>query len=149
MPWLAGRPGDSVRVRLWLDDSNVDSSGDLRDLDPGEARFTAFSLMQPIVRSLGHRNAAKLRYPKANQRERVEGMIRMRFVVDTNGRVDPSSIHEVQAVDPQHDLDQSFPHQLFAQAVREWIPQNEYAHYSIGGCQAAIVQEQPVNFVVP
>ncbi|MEP7087913.1 MAG: energy transducer TonB [Gemmatimonadota bacterium] len=149
MPWPPGSSTDSVDVSVWLQDANVDTSGDVRDRDPGEPKFTAFTLMQPIVRFLGHSNNTKLRYPKENAHERIEGMVSVRFAVDTNGRVDLTSIYEVQAVDSRHPPDQSPAHLAFVQVVTEWIPKNEYSHYSVGRCGAAIVREQPVEFLIP
>lgn len=77
------------------------------------------------------------RYPATLQRVNLEGEVLVRFVVDTTGRVEVGSITIVQATHP-----------LFADAVRDWLPQTRYAPAEIGRKRVRQLVQQTVGFAL-
>ncbi len=77
------------------------------------------------------------RYPATLQRINLEGEVLVRFVVDTTGRVEVGSITIVQATHP-----------LFADAVRDWLPQTRYAPAEIGRKRVRQLVQQTVGFAL-
>lgn len=77
------------------------------------------------------------RYPSPLRLAGVEGEARVRFVVDSAGRVEPSSIEITHAT-----------HQLFADAVRQWIVKTRYSPAEAAGRRVRQLVEQRVNFTL-
>ena len=81
---------------------------DLGDGDRGAGGGSDWTGTETMMRLLV---SAKPRYPERLRLAGVNGQVRIRFVVDTTGRVDPTS---VQILESTHDL--------FTTAVREILP---------------------------
>lgn len=76
-------------------------------------------------------------YPHALRRAGVEGAVLVAFVVDTLGHVEPHSVRIVSAT-----------HELFADAVRRWLPQTRYAPATVRGAPVRQLVQQQVRFAV-
>lgn len=77
------------------------------------------------------------RYPEALRRAQVEGVVRMAFVVDTLGRVEPSSVRVVSSA-----------HALFEAAVRAALPRLRFSPARVGGRPVRQLVEFPVAFTL-
>lgn len=150
MPWLNDKASEPVFVWLWLDPPDVDSAGKWPPPDADHPAFTAFSFLGPTRSSLHQIGAARLRYPHDNQKNQVEGEVYLRFVVDTNGNVQSSTVHDVQPSiksTDQHPFPQEY--RDFVDATKEWIVESKFAPEIVGGCRVETVEEQRVVFRVP
>ena len=76
-------------------------------------------------------------YPTRLSNAGVEGEVLARFVVDTTGRVEVSTIDIQQA-----------SHALFGEAVRRWLAQNRYSPALAGGRPVRQLVEQRVGFTL-
>jgi TonB family protein len=76
-------------------------------------------------------------YPSQLRAAMVEGDVVVRFVVDTLGRVEPSSIVIVRATHP-----------LFGDAVRRWLSRTRYAPAEVSGRRVRQLVQQPVGFTL-
>jgi len=101
-----------------------DGSGDNTDWRGNE-------LLMRIVTS------ATPRYPEALRQAGVDGRVLVRFVVDTIGKVDMSS---VQVLESTHDL--------FARAVRDALPALRFKPAETGGHHVRAMAEMPFEFQI-
>jgi protein TonB len=101
-----------------------DGSGDNTDWRGNE-------LLMRIVTS------ATPRYPEALRQAGVDGRVLVRFVVDTIGKVDMSS---VQVLESTHDL--------FARAVRDALPVLRFKPAETGGRHVRALAEMPFEFQI-
>jgi TonB family protein len=77
------------------------------------------------------------RYPDAMRAASVAGEVVARFVVDTTGVVEPSSITILVAT-----------HALFGDAVRRWLPQTRYTPAEYAGRRVRQLVEQRMEFTL-
>lgn len=76
-------------------------------------------------------------YPSRLSGAGVEGDVSVRFVVDTTGRVEASSVEIVQA-----------SHALFGEAVKQWLKQTRYAPATVNGRRVRQLVGQRVGFTL-
>jgi TonB family protein len=76
-------------------------------------------------------------YPPSLRAANVEGDVLVRFVVDTAGRVERNSIVVLRTT-----------HELFAEAVRAWLPQTRYQPAQAAGLPVRQLVEQRVGFAL-
>jgi len=76
-------------------------------------------------------------YPQSLRSAGLEGDVRITFVVDTTGRVEPGSLNIVQSTHP-----------LFSDAVRRWLPFTRYRPAEIGGRRVRQYVQQEVGFAL-
>lgn len=76
-------------------------------------------------------------YPRALRASGVEGDVTARFVVDTTGRVEPTSISITQAT-----------HAFFGDAVRRWLSRTRYLPAEAGGHPVRQLVEQRIGFTL-
>jgi len=74
-------------------------------------------------------------YPEELRDDRPDGLVVVRFVIDTLGRVEVPSLHVVEATDP-----------LFAQAVRSALDRLRYVPASRAGHPVRVRMEQRFEF---
>jgi hypothetical protein len=147
MPWRNKAGGEPVVITLWLYAATVDSAGAWKRPDPGDTQLTAFWIPLPTHSYSGVLKLAKLRYPKQNQKNKVEGDVTLRFVVDGSGRAEPTTILDVlPAEDPNAPRLSAEEYVEFRDATREWVLNSSYAPERIGGCAIESVVDQPVKF---
>jgi hypothetical protein len=147
MPWRNKAGGEPVVITLWLYSPTVDSAGKWKHPDPEDTQLTAFWIPVPTHSYAAVLELAKLRYPKQNQRNKAEGDVTLRFVVDGNGRAQPATIHDVlpakDANAPRLSADE---YAEFRDAMREWVLSSSYTPERLGGCTIESVVDQPVKF---
>lgn len=76
-------------------------------------------------------------YPSMLRSAGIRGEVLVRFVVDTTGRVEPSSVEIHQA-----------SHDLFADAVHRWLPRTRYVPAEVAGRPVRQLVEQRVEFTL-
>jgi len=101
---------------------------------PAGGVFTERFVDRPVMPMAGN---ARPEYPRALRASAVEGEVRARFVVDTTGRVEPSSISIMQAT-----------HALFAESVRVWLLKTRYMPAEASGRQVRQLVEQRIGFTL-
>ncbi len=79
--------------------------------------------------------SGKARYPESLRQAGIDGVVLVRFVVDTSGRVDMSSVAVVSST-----------HDLFSRAVREALPGFRFKPAESGGRRVAALAEMPFEF---
>lgn len=77
------------------------------------------------------------RYPDMLRSANVEGDVLMQFVVDTTGRVDMSTLKVLKS-----------SHDLFTNAVRQFLSGARYYPAEIGGRKVKQLVQQPFNFAL-
>jgi periplasmic protein TonB len=75
------------------------------------------------------------RYPESLESVGVEGMVAMRFIVGTDGKVEPGSIQVIDS-----------PHALFTSAVRQALLNTRYRPAEAGGRSVRQLVEQTFSF---
>jgi periplasmic protein TonB len=81
--------------------------------------------------------SAKPRYPESLRQAAIDGVVVVRFVVDTSGRVDMSSVAVVSST-----------HDLFTRAVREALPNFRFKPAELGGTRVRALAEMPFEFQI-
>ncbi len=147
MPWRNKAGAEPVVVSLWLSAPSVDSTGKWKRPDPND--LTAFWTQLPARSDLKVVSLAKLRYPKENERNHAEGDVRVRFVVDSTGRAQATTIHDVPPDDRAVANMTADEYDAFVVVTREWVLNSTYSPERIGGCAIESMAEQPVKFRFP
>jgi TonB family protein len=101
-------------------------------LAEGDGIYTAPMVEKAVVPRPG--NAAPL-YPAALRSAQIEGAVTARFVVDTTGRAEPSSITIIETT-----------HAAFAEAVRRSLLHARYLPATVGGRPVRQLVEQRFEF---
>ncbi len=79
--------------------------------------------------------SARPRYPESLRQAAIDGTVLVRFVVDTTGRVDMSSVAVVSST-----------HDLFTRAVRDALPGFRFKPAESGGQHVRVLAEMPFEF---
>jgi TonB family protein len=101
---------------------------------PAGGVYTDRLVERPVVPRADNASPA---YPASLRAAGLEGDVLVRFVVDTSGRVELSSIGIVQATHP-----------LFAEAVRRWLTRTRYTPAEVAGRPVRQLVEQRVGFTL-
>jgi len=112
------------------------SSGLTRGIVGGEERnspteWVGADLQTRILAS------GKPRYPESLRQAAVDGRVLIRFVVDTTGRIDMSSVAVLAST-----------HELFTRAVREALPTFRFKPAELGGQRVRALAEMPFEFQI-
>ena len=99
-----------------------------------DAPFESGQVEQIVRPRVGNPNPV---YPATLRSANVEGDVRVRFIVDTLGRVEPRSVEIRETT-----------HALFADAVRDWLRRTRYEPATIGGQPVRQLVEQRVGFTL-
>jgi protein TonB len=97
----------------------------------GNADWSGAETMMRLVVS------AKPRYPDRLRTAGVNGRVRIRFVVDTTGRVDPTSVQILEST-----------HELFTTAVRDILPSLRFKPSEANGQRVRSLAEMPFEFQI-
>ena len=152
---LVGYPGgfvdDSAPVYLALWPDYVGSAPEM--VPPGATmrKFAVFNLTEPEESpALPLPNQRPPRYPSENEQSRVEGSVLMEFVVDTTGRADRATIHELWPLGtpPLHGYGTD-AHEAFVQSVTTWLREFRFSPMRIGECAVKQRVQLPLEFRVP
>ena len=80
-------------------------------------------------------SAGPMRYPDVLRAAGISGRVVVKFVVDTTGHIDPSTIQIV-----------STPHQGFVNAAKELVAKSLYHPGKVHGQPVAVLVQQAINF---
>jgi TonB family protein len=94
--------------------------------------FTILEVDTAVVRSA---SSAAPAYPLDLFKQRVEGRVRVRYVVDTTGFADPTSLEVVES-----------SHPAFLASVRDVLPYMRFTPAKIGSKKVRQMVEQPFSF---
>ena len=83
------------------------------------------------------RGPASPRYPTDLMRQNVEGRVQLRFIVDTTGRVEPSTVHVFSSTHPD-----------FSAAVLKFVPQLRFTPAVLAGRRVRMWAIQVFDFGV-
>lgn len=75
------------------------------------------------------------RYPEQLRSAGVDGRVLVQFVVDTTGRIDPTSIKVLEST-----------HELFSRAVRDALGAFRFAPAEVGGRRVSALAQMPFDF---
>jgi protein TonB len=103
-----------------------------RAVDDDARPFDVATVEQAVVPRAGN---PEPRYPSLLSRAGVEGMVVVRFVVDTLGGVESESVRVLSAT-----------HEQFARAVREVLPRMRFVPAEVGGRRVRQLVEQRFGF---
>jgi protein TonB len=81
--------------------------------------------------------SAKPRYPESLRQAAIDGRVLVRFVVDTAGRIDLSSVSVVAST-----------HELFTRSVRDALPGFRFKPAEVGGHRVRALAEMPFEFQI-
>jgi hypothetical protein len=149
--WPEGIKTDSLIVRLSLvpQYQGYDPTPE-HSFDP-EKEFTVFALTEPDVTApVIKAGEPPPKYPSFNERHRVEGAVLMQLIVDSTGRTDPSSIHDLWPASwPRLDGYEAEYYNWFVESVTRWSKQVRFEPRRIAGCAVRQVVRIPLTFVAP
>jgi len=128
-----GRGSDSIVIGRG---SSSPGGGLVRGITDGEERngateWVGADLQTRIVAS------GKPRYPESLRQAAIDGRVLVRFVVDTTGRIDMSSVAVVAST-----------HELFTRAVRDALPSFRFKPAEQGGHRVRALAEMPFEFQI-
>ncbi|HET6681360.1 MAG TPA: energy transducer TonB [Gemmatimonadaceae bacterium] len=96
--------------------------------------YFEFQVEKPVVQAP---NSQTPRYPDILRQAGVEGEVMAQFVVDTTGRADPSTFKVLKS-----------SHDLFANAVKQALPQMRFIPAEVGGRKVKQLVQQPFGFAI-
>jgi len=102
-----------------------------REEHDGPSEWRGVDLQTRIVAS------GKPRYPESLRQAAIDGIVVVRFVVDTTGRIDMSSVSIVSST-----------HDLFTRAVRDALPEFLFKPAESGGRRLRALAEMPFEFQI-
>jgi hypothetical protein len=144
-PFTSG-PADSVVFDLLLSLGRFDADD---KLSPPKVRagFPVATLRVPREEKVRVRRMPHLQYPARERRQEIEANIKMQFVVDTTGRVDPATIHDVYPEGgPPLSEGEKWAYDAFVLAARRAILAAAFEPARVGGCVARQRVQQPFTF---
>lgn len=119
---------DLVHASLKLD-------GRPREQIAGPATLQAFTLRVPRESPPEVVHFVRTSYPWGALRNRVRGTVRISFVVDTTGHVDPASVRDVwESTDPRPTGDMAAFYDQFVHASREAVQRSRFRPARVAGC---------------
>jgi len=98
----------------------------------GDSVFTVLEVDSAVVRS---QSSAAPAYPLDLLEKHIEGVVVARYVVDTTGFADPSSLEVIRS-----------SHAAFVQAVKDALPYMRFSPAKIGTMKVRQLVEQPFTF---
>lgn len=153
MVWLDGSSADSIVVRLTLMPGrdkweNEQLARELRYRGRGRVEFASFFLSLPdFLPALPKAGQAPPRYPRYNEQDRIEGQLTIQLVVDSTGRADPATIHDVWPKDiPRLTGGKKRYYDAFVYEVAKWEERLKYFPASIGQCPVSELVQQHIEF---
>ena len=137
-----------VVVRLVLDMELYAPGGQTKPAASARPGFAAF-LMPYATESPAHPkpNNPPPRYPDSAAMDRMGGYVIMRFIVDTLGRAEPASIHDLWPSDkPRLTGYLATYYDGFVSAVKAVLPTWRFSPARLGSCPVRQIMELPLAF---
>ena len=101
---------------------------------PADAAYFEFQVEQPVTPAAG---GAMPRYPDLLRKAGVQGEVLAQFVVNTDGTADVESLKVLNST-----------HKLFAEAIRNALPQMRFNPALVGGRPVRQLVQQPFSFSI-
>ncbi len=101
------------------------------------AAQNAFTLLDVDTAAMRDPSSAVPVYPRLLERQGIEGLAVVRFVVDTTGRADPATFRLIET-----------NHPLFAAAVRDALPRMKFHPATVGPLKVRQMVEIPFGFQI-
>ena len=114
---------------------------------PLRVGFPVFTLPIPWSRPAEAIRPPEVKYPPAPRNAAAEGVLTLRFVVDTTGRVDMSSVRDVwPSGRPRYTGALGVYYDEFVRAATRALEDARYTPAEIGGCRVSSLVMQPFRF---
>lgn len=140
--WPEALADDSASFELTLAGPTIRRDGSTALERVGRA-FAAFTLPLPWAEPVVMTTAARIAYPEASLRGGAEGMVRLRYVVDEQGRVVRKTIAEQwPATRPRLRGDLGRFYDAFRRATERGVPTARFEPARIGGCEVPQLVQQ-------
>lgn len=144
--WPDGVAADSFSFNIELVSPVIDRSGKT-SMPPTRVAVPLFSVVAPWEEQARGTHPGTMSYPAENQRAGVSGNANMQFVVDTNGRADRSTIHDMwPATRPRLTGSSHDYYAAFVKAARRAIETAQFVPATIGGCRVRQLIQEPFTF---
>jgi hypothetical protein len=148
MLWPESLTADSLVVRLTLVPSLAERAWKLVAPAGRHERFAAFYLSEPTESpALPKANQGHPDYPFFNQRSRITGQLTLQFVVDTNGRADSTTIHDLWTPGvPRLTGQLERYYNDFVRSTTAWVKHIHFYPARIGSCPVRQIVQFPFEF---
>jgi len=149
IPYPQGISADSISFSLSLVNPIVTDKGKILPVDARQP-VAVFSIAMAPEKSVQVIEAPKISYPEFSSSIRSIGGVRVTYVVNKSGRVEPETLKEVwpSGIDkPTGQLLRAY--EAFLRAVKHGLPSAKFAPATIGGCPVKQVVQQFVEFKIP
>ncbi len=132
--WPQDLKRDSVTFNITIHRPLVRQTGVVSPVAVRQA-FPMFTLRMPWESPVDIRKGPRIVYPERSRKGGAIGVVRMQFVVNRHGRLEPGTVMEVWPDGvPQPDADVLPFYKAFVAAVRRGLPTAEFHPAMIGGC---------------
>jgi hypothetical protein len=147
--WPEQAKADSFVVRLSLWPQYLGDTAASRQPHEHETKFAVFTLMEPdMTPARMKKGIPPPQYPAVNESGRVEGDLLMQFVVETNGRVDQSTIRDLWPDGkPRLSGARGEYYDAFVTSVTDWARFLFFEPMRLGGCPMKQLVQLPLAFV--
>jgi len=149
--WPENAKVDSVIVRLSLMPMTASSTRPHAPDSGPRVKFAVFSIAEPNT------TPATLKakpdepgYPAFNGQNGLSGYVILEFVVDTLGRVDASTIHDIwNSGKPRLQSELARYYAEFVRTAAGWAKRGEYTPARVGPCVVPQLARFSVKFITP
>ncbi len=149
MLWPDGFAADSLTVRLSLSSIAALTPKTIIARRGQPVRFAVFTISVPTrTPALPRTTRDGADYPMRNQMRGVSGTLTLQFVVDTSGRAEPATIHDLWPRDlPRLSGESARYYQDFVTSSTGYVKHLKFEPSRIGGCAVRQLVLQPMRFV--
>lgn len=145
-PLPQGSALDSARFEMRLVRQGISRAG---RMEPRSARAVApvFSVAAPWESPVELVRPPRISYPTASQNAGTVGVVILRYVVDTTGRVDPATVREIWPEGlPRLKGELRRHYQRFLRSVIRGLDDARFEPGRAGGCVVHTLVQQPFEF---
>ena len=148
MIWPEGYAADSIDFRLSLLPDGFLAAAGFDSTYKGQMSFGAFAVRMPkYVPALPVRGGGHIVYPHNSQFRHVTGQVIAEFVVDTTGRAEMSTFHDVWPADkPRLEGPLGRYYKDFVSSIRNYAAKAKFTPARIGSCTVPQWVRIPVRF---
>lgn len=146
MTWPDGVAGDSLEMLVDFPRPKIDGEGVIKPVR-ARAAVPVFSVAAPREAEPVVVKPPLSYYPPLLQSRGVEGRVMMEFVVDTTGRADAETIHDVWPRErPRLTGALGAHYQELVRTARNMVLSTRFAPSEVGGCKVRQVVQQPFSW---
>ncbi len=146
MTWPDGVAGDSLEMLVDFPRPKIDGEGVIKPVR-ARAAVPVFSVAAPREAAAVVVKPPVTYYPPLLQSWGVEGRVMMEFVVDTTGRADAATIHDLWPSErPRLTGALGAHYQELVRTARNMVLATRFAPSEVGGCKVRQVVQQPFSW---